>query len=33
MLGLETERLIGEPASERHRDLAVELFGDPEVAR
>jgi RimJ/RimL family protein N-acetyltransferase len=30
---MDTERLIGEPASERHRDLAVELFGDPEVAR
>jgi RimJ/RimL family protein N-acetyltransferase len=29
---LETERLIGEPATERHRDFAVELFGDPQVA-
>jgi ribosomal-protein-alanine N-acetyltransferase len=28
----ETERLVGEPASERHRDVAVALFGDPDVA-
>jgi RimJ/RimL family protein N-acetyltransferase len=33
MATLETERLIGEPASERHRDLVVELFGNPEVAK
>ncbi|HEX2265188.1 MAG TPA: GNAT family N-acetyltransferase [Solirubrobacterales bacterium] len=30
---LETERLVGEPASEEHRDFVVALFGDPEVAR
>jgi RimJ/RimL family protein N-acetyltransferase len=29
---LETERLVGEPASEDHRDYAVELFGNPQVA-
>ena len=30
---LETERLVGEPASEvAHREIAVELFGDPRVA-
>jgi ribosomal-protein-alanine N-acetyltransferase len=29
---LETERLIGEPANEGHRDVAVALFGDPKVA-
>jgi len=33
MATLETKRLIGEPASDRHRNLVVELFGDPEVAR
>jgi RimJ/RimL family protein N-acetyltransferase len=33
MATLETERLVGEPASELHRDVAVKLFGDPEVAR
>ncbi len=33
MRALETERLIGEPASEEHLDFVVELFGDPEVAR
>jgi ribosomal-protein-alanine N-acetyltransferase len=33
MAALETERLVGEPASEEHRDIAVELFGDPEVAK
>ncbi len=30
---LETERLVCEPAALEHRDFAVELFGDPEVAR
>ena len=30
---LETERLICEPAAPGHRDFAVELFGNPEVAR
>jgi RimJ/RimL family protein N-acetyltransferase len=29
---LETERLVGEPAAAEHRDVAVELFGDPRVA-
>ncbi len=29
---LQTERLVGEPASEKHLDVAVALFGDPEVA-
>jgi ribosomal-protein-alanine N-acetyltransferase len=29
---LETERLVGEPAAEHHRDFAVVLFGDPQVA-
>ncbi len=29
---LETERLIGEPANEGHRDAAVALFGHPAVA-
>ncbi|HEX2071357.1 MAG TPA: GNAT family N-acetyltransferase [Thermoleophilaceae bacterium] len=29
---LETERLIGEPVGERHREKAVALFGDPQVA-
>lgn len=33
MTDLESKRLVGEPASERHRDVAVELFGDPEVAK
>ena len=32
MATLKTERLVGEPVSERHRDVAVALFGDPEVA-
>ena len=32
MAALETERLVGEPASGRHRDDAVALFGDPRVA-
>jgi [ribosomal protein S5]-alanine N-acetyltransferase len=31
-LTLETERLIGEPVGERHRENAVALFGDPQVA-
>lgn len=30
---LETERLTCEPAAPEHRDFAVELFGNPEVAR
>ncbi|HEX2161290.1 MAG TPA: GNAT family N-acetyltransferase [Thermoleophilaceae bacterium] len=30
---LETERLVGEPASAEHRDFVAELFGEPEVAR
>lgn len=30
---LETSRLIGEPAGRADADLAVQLFGDPEVAR
>jgi RimJ/RimL family protein N-acetyltransferase len=29
---LVTKRLVGEPVSEGHRDAAVALFGDPEVA-
>lgn len=29
---LETERLVGEPASEGHRDVALALFRNPEVA-
>jgi [ribosomal protein S5]-alanine N-acetyltransferase len=29
---LETERLIGEPVGQRHRENAMALFGDPRVA-
>jgi ribosomal-protein-alanine N-acetyltransferase len=30
---LETTRLVGEPVTLEHRDLAIRLFGDPDVAR